>query len=444
MSELQSFFGPQHQSKTSTDLPGRLARAAQNGELDTVQRWLAAGGSPDASSERGGKTSSLIDYACASSRPSNAEVVGLLCAAGVNVDPRGEARPMELASRYGAEDAVRHLLKAGASVLGGPGLTSLHNAVMGNNWHFYRDPWSIAQAKKAWSIGHHGIVRMLLAHGAAVDARVTEIQTTPLHLAATTSGFISLDVPKELLKHGASLDAVDAEGRSAEDFARLVLNKPIYTRDDIPENPHAHRRPGAVEAFLALLAGVRAAGSWKRYANAPRLDVVVLQALCAKGRASPPAVLARIFPTSTRSQLVPREIFWRILQFWRTDRDTWAPPPTPTAAELAGLFPFLGATVEIVWQQGETLEADGVGDRCIVAALRGPFRDKKNNRRSSLPAYHVYAELRSLVRLSSTLGQEHAYQRVPETDQRPKHVHAKYKLSLHARGTVWRRVAEDA
>ena len=202
---------------------------------------------------------------------------------------------------------------------------------------------------------------------------------------------------------------------------------------------------------IALLADVRAAGSFKRYVNAPRLDVVVFQALCAKGGAAPyrssrlsPPVLARLFPASTKSVHLPKEIFWRILQFWRTDRDTWAPPPTPTAAELAGLFPFLGATVEIVWQKGETLEADGVGDRCIVASLRGPFPDKKNNRRSSLPAYHVYAELRSLVRLSSTLGQEHAYQRVPETDQRPKHVHAKYKLSLHARGTVWRRVAEDA
>ena len=60
---------------------------------------------------------------------------------------------------------------------------------------------------------------------------------------------------------------------------------------------------------------------WKRYANAPRLGVVVLQALCAKGRATPPAVLARLFPTSTKSPHLPREIFWRILQFWRTDRD---------------------------------------------------------------------------------------------------------------------------
>ena len=43
---------------------------------------------------------------------------------------------------------------------------------------------------------------------------------------------------------------------------------PIYTGDGIPESPMLTRRPGAVEAFLALLADVRAAGSFKRYANA--------------------------------------------------------------------------------------------------------------------------------------------------------------------------------
>ena len=108
--------------------------------------------------------------------------------------------------------------------------------------------------------------------------------------------------------------------------------------------------------------------------------------------------------------------------------------------ELAAMFPAEGDTVEIVWQKDTTLEVDGVGDRCIVASLRGPFPDKKP-RSSTLPAYHVYAELRSLVRLAS--DQEHAFERVDETDRRPKHVHPKYKLSLHARGTVWRRVDVD-
>ena len=111
--------------------------------------------------------------------------------------------------------------------------------------------------------------------------------------------------------------------------------------------------------------------------------------------------------------------------------------------ELAAMFPAEGDTVEIVWQKDETLAVDGAGDRCIVASVRGPFPDKKKKRRSStsLPAYHVYAELRSLVRLAG--DQEHPFERVDETDRRPKHVHPKYKLSLHARGTVWRRVDVD-
>ena len=162
---------------------------------------------------------------------------------------------------------------------------------------------------------------MLLARGAEVDARVSEIETTPLHLSAMMSGFISLGVVKELLKYGASLDTVCSSRRNSEEIARASLSKPIYTGDGIPEAPQLARRPGAVEAFLTLLAGVRAAGSWKRYANAPRLNIVVLQALCAKGRAVPPPALERLFPTSTRSQFLPREISWRILSYWRTERD---------------------------------------------------------------------------------------------------------------------------
>ena len=207
-------------------------------------------------------------------------------------------------------------------------MTPLHNAVTVNCWSLCKDRWSIARAKTATSVGHPGLVRMLLARGAEVDARVSEIETTPFHLSAMMSGFVSLALVKELLKYGASLDTVCSSRRNPEEIARASLTKPIYTGDGIPENPQLHRRPGAVEAFLALLADVRAAGSFKRYANAPRLDVVVLQALCAKGRAAPyrssrlsPPVLARLFPASTKSPHLPREISWRILQFWRTDRD---------------------------------------------------------------------------------------------------------------------------
>ena len=101
----------------------------------------------------------------------------------------------------------------------------------------------------------------------------------------------------------------------------MRLRKEIYTGEGIPEHPRRCRRPGAVEAFIELLTAVRAAGSWKRYANAPRIDVIVLQRLCAAGRAAPPPALARLFPTSTKSPPLPKELVWLILQFWRTDRD---------------------------------------------------------------------------------------------------------------------------
>ena len=77
---------------------------------------------------------------------------------------------------------------------------------------------------------------------------------------------------------------------------------------------------GAVEAFLALLAEVRAAGSWKRYANEPRVQLVVLRKLTERGRAKVPRyhrILTHLFARRT----LPDVLFWKILEFWRTDRD---------------------------------------------------------------------------------------------------------------------------
>ena len=72
---------------------------------------------------------------------------------------------------------------------------------------------------------------------------------------------------------------------------------------------------------------MRAAGSFKRYANAPRLQLVVLRKLAESGRAvATRGVATRLFAPRRRlqamgSRALPDELFWRILQFWRTDRD---------------------------------------------------------------------------------------------------------------------------
>ena len=48
--------------------------------------------------------------------------------------------------------------------------------------------------------------------------------------------------------------------------------------------------------------------------RAPRVALVVLRRLCEKERARPPPELARLFA-------LDKFIFWRVLAFWRTDRD---------------------------------------------------------------------------------------------------------------------------
>ena len=272
-----------------------------------------------------------------SSRPACASVVELLCEAGAcpkqegyshadaHLAIRDETYCIASASKYGAVETARVLLRFGAKVnhirVGSPKHSALHEAVTANRWSLYRDPWSREQARQnAASLGHQGLVRLLLKHGAAVNAFSPSTRMTPLMRAARFSGFISLGVVKELLSCGADLDLVNADGTNAEAIARARLSFEVYTGEGIPEWENC-RRPGAVEAFLALLAEVRAAGSWKRYVNKPRIDVTVLQRLCAAGRASPPPALARLFPTSTKSPPLPREMVWHILSFWRTDRD---------------------------------------------------------------------------------------------------------------------------
>ena len=113
---------------------------------------------------------------------------------------------------------------------------------------------------------------------------------------------------------------MSTKGRNAEALARRKLSNEIYTGEGIPQNPRIRRRPGAVEAFLALLADVRAAGSWKRYANEPRVQLVVLRKLAETGRARVPryhCLHTRLFARRT----LPDVLFWKILEFWRTDRD---------------------------------------------------------------------------------------------------------------------------
>ena len=85
------------------------------------------------------------------------------------------------------------------------------------------------------------------------------------------------------------------------------------------------RGPGVVEGALALFRDYRAAGgTWKRYANEPRKQLLVLRRLVERGRARPPRrsrraeALAGLFG---RDGLLPDVLFWKVLAFWRSSRD---------------------------------------------------------------------------------------------------------------------------
>ena len=78
--------------------------------------------------------------------------------------------------------------------------------------------------------------------------------------------------------------------------------------------------------FYRFLRSVVAAGSWKLYVRAPRVALVVLRRLCEKERARPPPELARLFA-------LDKFIFWRVLSFWRSDRDL--PPHITTRKTTA-------------------------------------------------------------------------------------------------------------
>ena len=300
-----------------------VALAAREGRIEVVREWLAAGGSPHATKRNGEAAgTTLLTNACMTCRPACAPVAELLCAAGAHVEEGVLGR----AAGVGAVDTVRVLLRHGASAGRplGSGDTALHRAVLTNDWSRLTDHWSIANAQGATSMGHQGTIRLLLKHGAAVNARSTR-GVTPLLMAAAMAGYVSLGVVRELLAAGADLDLVNSGGDNAEAIVHGKLDNDV-AECGIPAFPELCRRTGAVEAFQALLADVRAAGSWKRYVAAPRKELILLRCLCAAGRASPPPALARLFPgpEATEAPPLPRELAWKILEFWRTDRD---PPP---------------------------------------------------------------------------------------------------------------------
>ena len=77
-----------------------------------------------------------------------------------------------------------------------------------------------------------------------------------------------------------------------------------------------YNESGETAAFLEK---VMAAGGWKPYSNAPRVELVQLRELCERDRATPPpeSILERLFDVAA----LPNEVFWNVISFWRSSRD---------------------------------------------------------------------------------------------------------------------------
>ncbi|HEY2962359.1 MAG TPA: ankyrin repeat domain-containing protein [Pyrinomonadaceae bacterium] len=107
--------------------------------------------------------------------------------------------PLGLAVFFGRAEAVNALLEAGADV----NLAS-------------RESMKVAPLASASAAGQYEIARVLIAHGANVNARAAG-DFTPLHESAASG---RMEFARLLLDHGADVNARTTDGKTPVDYAR--------------------------------------------------------------------------------------------------------------------------------------------------------------------------------------------------------------------------------
>ena len=132
---------------------------------------------------------------------------------------------------------------------------------------------------------------------------------------------LRFDMIHVLLRNGADCSQGELEECELRGRPRTLLEMFDETEFEDDERDDDDDDDGIYHAKArALLVGVAAAGSWKKYLHEPRLRLDTLRVLCARGRAVPPSgPLARLFPLWGGD--VPLGVFRTILCFWHSDRD---------------------------------------------------------------------------------------------------------------------------
>ena len=265
------------------ELPEEVSHAAKSANLDAVKAWLAQPTTDIEAVDNMGWT--LLHRSCFNELTANhVALTEYLLSCGANINCRGicasGCSPLHLAS-------ARHYSHQGADMVG-----------------------------------------FLLHRGSEVNATENQRGATPLAWAiekfhpssepwADGCNIKALDCVVKLLRWGASLDDIgalnydDMDPEPVEAFlARQVGYQPSLSSDE------------HFVACQAIIAGVRAAGSWRAfrddknnpwraYERVPRKEVLRLRSLVARKRATTTNPLFIALFAS------PNEIVWHVLSFWR-------------------------------------------------------------------------------------------------------------------------------
>ena len=276
-------------------VPTHVVDCVRRGEWGVLAEWLENGGDAN---DRTSEGDSLL-CVLALSPAAEPAVAKLLLDNGAQWE---DGMHIVLAAHGSNADFIRYLCSLGADP----------NYMCPTNW-------TPLLAASRGCTGSGRLVAALLDCGADPNISIApedeESQRvnppTPLMCAACSSE--SAEAIRLLLSRGADFSPKNLAGETAEDYAREALRR----RDSPDEHEWSISPSLAVEAeeIIGILADVRAAGSWKRYVGAWRVQLLLLQRLSVTGRAFPRTELME------RLVALPPPMVGKFASYWRTSRD---------------------------------------------------------------------------------------------------------------------------